>query len=52
MRPPGATCGANLRSEISFIATSTSGCEMSGEPMRSFDRQTWQCALPERISGP
>jgi hypothetical protein len=34
------------------MATSTSGCETSGDPIRSFDRHTWQCALPERISGP
>ena len=25
---------------------------MTGEPILSFDKQTWQCALPERISGP
>ena len=40
-----------MRSETSFIAISTCGCEISGEPMRSFDNVTWQCALPERIFG-
>ena len=35
-----------MRSETSFIATSTSGWETSGEPILCFDRQTWQWALP------
>ena len=47
-----ATVAANLCSESSFMATSTSGWEMRGVPMRSCDNVTWQCALPLRISGP
>src|SRR5260370_39815471 len=49
MIPPLGPSWANFRSENSFMATSTSGCEIRGDPIRSFDKQTWQCALPERL---
>ena len=52
IHPPGRTLLSNLRSEGSFMATSTLGAETSGESMDWRESRTWQFEVPERISGP